>query len=336
MQKGPIRLKAEDLFGDFSNLDNLQDANVGYEFHWRWPKHIGTGYLSMFKFRPGLMLGTGSYHLSKETEVDFALENPFFVLAFNVSKSDEEKGGGSQGSDWSYEQGKGAFFYQPEWKGTVKLPVCSHVGTVSIYITPESLKTFLGPSRQASLLRSHPVLKGNSKQFYSQPLEMASNAHTTVSQILNCPYQGSMSRLYLEGKTLELLTYSLSQFYSPEALWKKNDNVSDQRVKQIHLAKRLIGKDLQNPPRLQELAQAVGLSHAKLNQCFREMFGTTTFGYLRELRLNRAKTLLDNGTMNVTEVANEVGYTNLSHFAKSFKDHHGTSPRAYMRKAGSK
>lgn len=332
MEKDTTRISAEELFGSFSTLNDIRDAEVGYQYHWRWPREIGTGYLSMIKFRPGLMLAVGNYHLSRETEVDFSLENPFWVLAFNVSKDAEKPLIDRKGCNWNYEPGQSAIFYQPQWKGTARLPVCTHVGTVSVYITPEQLKTFMDCHQRSLLPCTHPIFNDAGNQFHSQPLEMTPNIHTVINQVLNCPYQGAMSRLYLESKTLELLTYSLSQFFSPEAVWKKNTGYSDEEVKQIHRAKELIGQDLQNPPRLQDLARVVGLSHTKLNQRFREMFGTTIFGYLRELRLNRAKTLLDNGCMNVTEVAYAVGYSSLSHFAKSFKDHHGTSPGTYMRK----
>jgi AraC family transcriptional activator of pyochelin receptor len=75
----------------------------------------------------------------------------------------------------------------------------------------------------------------------------------------------------------------------------------------------------------------VGLSHPKLNYGFREIYGSTIFGYLRELRLNKAKALLDDGTMNVTEVAYEVGYSSLSYFTKAFRDYFGTAPGSYLR-----
>lgn len=257
MQVEPKKLKAEDLFGVFSTLNNMQKANVGYKYHWQWPKDIGTGDLSMIKFRPGLMMGTGKYHLSKEMEIDFSLQNPYWVMAFNVSKGE---GAGSEyaNCDWNYEPGKSFIFFQPEWQGTLKLPVYSHVGTVSLYISPELLNTFLDSSRRSLLRGGHPILDENYNQFYSQPLEMTSNIQTAINQILNCPYKGSMSHLYLEGKTMELLTYSLSQFLRPEDIWKKNHNLSDDEVKQIHRAKELLCKDLRHPPRLLDLARGGG------------------------------------------------------------------------------
>ncbi len=87
----------------------------------------------------------------------------------------------------------------------------------------------------------------------------------------------------------------------------------------------------QNPPRLLDLAKAVGVSHPKLNSCFREAYGATIFEYLREVRLSRARSILEEGRMNVTEAAFEVGYSSLSHFAKAFREHFGAPPGNYLR-----
>jgi len=325
MQKKVVRYSSRELFGEFSTWDNFLEAEDGYEFNWDWPREIGTGHLSMIKFRSGVMLGTGSYNLSTEVEVDFSMENPFWCLGFNVSGSVTEHGSAND-DNWDYEKGQGTIFHNPEWKGTVRLPVHSHVGTVTVYMTPEYLRTALKGGKDDLMPTLLPLLDASSSQSYSHPLEMTPTVCTAINQILSCPYKGIMSHLYLEGKTLELLTYSFSQFFSPDIVLKKSSRFSDEKINQIHLAKELIGKDLQSPPGLQELAREVGLSHATLNQCFRDLYGTTIFGYLRELRLDRAKALLEEGGMNVTEVAYEVGYSSLSHFAKSFKQHHGISP----------
>jgi AraC-like DNA-binding protein len=153
-----------------------------------------------------------------------------------------------------------------------------------------------------------------------------------IQQILDCPYQSPLKRLYLESKALELITHSMAQFIALEAALKKNFVLRPQDIESVHHAKKLVGRDFQNPPKLLDLARAVGLPHPKLNFCFREVYGTTVFGYLREMRLNKAKSLLDDGRMNVTEAAYSVGYSSLSHFAMAFKDHFGTAPGNYLRK----
>lgn len=99
-------------------------------------------------------------------------------------------------------------------------------------------------------------------------------------------------------------------------------------------ARELICRQFNPPPALQELARTVGLQHTRINQCFREVYGTTIFNYVKELRLTHAKGLLDQGRINVTEAAFEVGYASPSHFSKAFKSQFGTDPSAYLRQSG--
>ena len=56
------------------------------------------------------------------------------------------------------------------------------------------------------------------------------------------------------------------------------------------------------------------------------MFGTTIFGHLHTQRMEQARRFLQEGKMNVTEVAYEVGYSSLSQFARAFKKQFGAKP----------
>jgi len=130
---------------------------------------------------------------------------------------------------------------------------------------------------------------------------------------------------------LTMIAYKLKQSLSNNKKTQKTFILRPDDVERTRHAEELVRRNLENPPRLLELAGIVGLPHPKLNFCFRELYGTTVFGYLREMRLNKAKSLLDEGKMNVTEAAYTVGYSSLSHFAGSFKNHFGTAPGNYLR-----
>lgn len=79
-----------------------------------------------------------------------------------------------------------------------------------------------------------------------------------------------------------------------------------------------------------ELCQLSGLNEHKLKSAFKRIHGKTTFGYLRELRMDYAASLLKQDRLSVIQVANEVGYSNASHFARAFKERHGLLPKAYQ------
>jgi len=128
------------------------------------------------------------------------------------------------------------------------------------------------------------------------------------------------------AKMLELLYLSIEQFNitgnSPaSSLSMKSDDID-----KLQQAKKLIAADLQNPPSLIELARAVGLNDFKLKKGFKELFGTTVFGYLFEIRMEKAKELLISAGQSISEVAHVVGYKNAHHFTAAFKKHFGYLP----------
>lgn len=83
-----------------------------------------------------------------------------------------------------------------------------------------------------------------------------------------------------------------------------------------------------------EIAERVGLSRRQLERLFRRYLNTSPARYYLKLRLNRARTLLTQTTMPVTEVAFASGFTSASHFSKCYRDMFGRTPRAERRGPG--
>lgn len=85
-------------------------------------------------------------------------------------------------------------------------------------------------------------------------------------------------------------------------------------------------------PTLAELAGAAGLSRAHLARQFAQTFGVPPHQYLVQLRLERAKRALAEGT-SVTDVCYAVGFESLGSFSASFRRRTGMSPREWQRAA---
>ena len=77
-----------------------------------------------------------------------------------------------------------------------------------------------------------------------------------------------------------------------------------------------------------ELADEVHLSVAQLTRVFRQATGLTPRAFLHQLRMQRARVLLERTTLSVAEVMAQVGISDRSHFARDFRRAHGASPRA--------
>ncbi len=74
------------------------------------------------------------------------------------------------------------------------------------------------------------------------------------------------------------------------------------------------------------LANAVGLSRSQLHRKLKALSGKSPSLVIREMRLQRARELLEKGAGNASEVAFMAGFNSLAYFSKCFKDAYGVSP----------
>jgi len=82
-----------------------------------------------------------------------------------------------------------------------------------------------------------------------------------------------------------------------------------------------------------DLADAVRLSPDYFTRLFRATFGKPPRRWLLEQRIRHAASLLDDTTLDVTEIAHELGYHEVFLFSRQFRDVMGVSPTRYRRRS---
>ncbi|MEM8830125.1 MAG: AraC family transcriptional regulator [Cyanobacteria bacterium P01_G01_bin.19] len=165
----------------------------------------------------------------------------------------------------------------------------------------------------------------NPQRFHFNVGGLTCKMQTIIQEILQHPYQDAIARMYLEGKVLELLALQLAQLTEskPDAI---KVTLRPQNIDRIYQAKDILAARLQNPPSISKLARQVGLGETTLRRGFRELFDTTVVGYLTSLRMEQAELYLRDRKLSVSEIANLVGYSHLSHFSTAFKRQFGITP----------
>lgn len=78
-----------------------------------------------------------------------------------------------------------------------------------------------------------------------------------------------------------------------------------------------------------EVAAFVGLSRARLYSVFTPSVGISPLQYLKALRMERARDLLESTSLSIKQVAGEVGYADDSHFMRDFRRLQGMRPSQY-------
>lgn len=83
---------------------------------------------------------------------------------------------------------------------------------------------------------------------------------------------------------------------------------------------------------LKELSKAVEINPSYLSREFSKYFGDLSFGdYIRKLRIEKAKELIEGGGYSLTEIAYLTGFSDQSHFNRIFKKHTGKNPSAFKK-----
>ena len=77
------------------------------------------------------------------------------------------------------------------------------------------------------------------------------------------------------------------------------------------------------------LAAILGISRTKFYYKMKGLTGKSPSEFFLQYKLNVARRLLNEGVLNISEIAIKTGFVSLSHFSKSFKKQFGVSPSKY-------
>jgi AraC-like DNA-binding protein len=129
----------------------------------------------------------------------------------------------------------------------------------------------------------------------------------------------------IAGITLQILglIHALSTHRNP------NNDVDEQAIEK---AKFFLRENLENPLDMQQLVRQLPMSYSKFRKMFKQATGESPNQYHLNLRLDKARELLNTTNLNVTEVAYNLGFDSVFYFSKLFKKKNGVSPKSFREK----
>jgi len=108
-----------------------------------------------------------------------------------------------------------------------------------------------------------------------------------------------------------------------------SENSSSRKQQKIETFFHQLECKLQQPWNLPALARLAGYSPAQFNRLCLQQLATTPVKKLRQLRMQRAKALLKSSKLNLSDIANAVGYNDVFNFSSAFKREVGIAPNLY-------
>jgi AraC-like DNA-binding protein len=302
----------------------------------KFSEYLGQGCEHYIKLRNGLFLEICDYHFQED--VTIISQYPYDIYPRDVWVTFVIAGAvrtiHSGLTDYAFETpGKNYIEFIHEGVETEHCSAGDRILKVRIGIETEMLRRMSGgaavtlPQELKLLVEAQEVPPSYRLETSTPEMQMI------LQQILNCPYQDWTRWFYLESKALELLILWLTQTANCDKL-SQLCKLTGHDIDRVHQAKDILIERLKHPPSLLELARQVGLNDRKLKQGFRQVFGTTVFGYLHNYRMQQAQQLLIAGQTNVRETAQLVGYASQSAFNAAFKKRFGVNPKVMQRGEG--
>ena len=161
------------------------------------------------------------------------------------------------------------------------------------------------------------TVNGAAPECFSKAVLHVPEAEGIFEEMRRCKeYEGGRSA-FLTSCLWKLVGFLL------ESETKKPDYV-DKALSFIHA-------EYSNPINVQTIADGLNLDRSYFSTLFTQKVGMPPRDYLRAYRLNRAAELMVRYGERPSTAALSVGYEDLFHFSKSFKQFFGLSPRAYVK-----
>ena len=322
-----ITLTSQDrqtLFNEAVSRGEISQQETEFETFCEYPSLLGHGYNRAYQLRPGLSLSINDYVSRKDfvlavPERQWPIESCFHISGSYNCDCDAHTEADQYCLSGSYES-------PPE---TLEYLADEKIITVLIKIEPLLFRHLVAGQLEALPTFLEPMAENKSELIkFSEKITPA--MQVALQQIMHCPYQGVVQRVYIESKVLELLALQLLQIADCQQPLTSYSILRKGDIDCIHQAKEILLENIENPPSLLDLARQVGLNDRKLKQGFREVFDTTPFAYLRRYRLEQAQQLLTNPDIPVDVVAKQVGYGDRSSFAVAFRKQFGLNPKSYQ------
>ena len=159
--------------------------------------------------------------------------------------------------------------------------------------------------------------------FHAAELPRSQTLVSVARRTFDHPYSGQLRSLFLESNALSFVIEVARLLKEKQRL---TDLIGRRHYDRVMQARDILDASLAAPPKTIDLARQVGVNVTTLRACFRAVFGTTIFGYIRDQRLQMARVLLIEHGLKSAEAGYRVGFSNPAAFTAAYRRHFGHPP----------
>ncbi len=305
---------------DYSGLTN--DYN---EWRFELDHALGSGHYREIDFG-NIRIGYGNVTMAQKTTLHFESNFESVEMHFSLNGYSSTHARNSL-KNVNFEPNQHNIIYGNNVKGLLEwqdtkmeiFEVNLHLDFFKKYL-PEESKIF-DAFRQS-------IENGLTSLMKKQNRHISQSMYRVIYEIIRCQRKGFFKRMFIEAKVIELLLLQFEQLCETEF---SNVTLKKQDVEKMYAVREFILGNLTESYSLINLAQEVGTNEFTLKKGFKELFGTTVFGFWSDAKMEEAYKMLLTKTKSVSQVSDIIGYKNPQHFTAAFKRKYGIVPSQVLK-----
>ncbi len=220
--------------------------------------------------------------------------------------------------------------YLPSFRFQTRIPKNTVEEFFCVKVFPHLLLEHLHGDQENSALadfcrRTDPFITLNTPHVIKPAI------YQCIHDYLNCPYTGSLGTAYRDNIILNLFIHQLASFTGteeekPEAAKR----LSKADVELLNDIKIYLDQHYLDVQSIQQLTRKFYINSFKLKHGFKKLFRHSVMKYVDEQKMNYARTRLQEGNVQVADMADELGYKHYNNFSAAFKKKFGYSPASRL------
>ncbi|MDQ8015171.1 MAG: AraC family transcriptional regulator [Flavobacterium nitrogenifigens] len=156
---------------------------------------------------------------------------------------------------------------------------------------------------------------------------MSNESYHILTDLRKMEVGGSIFDLHLKGTVHLLISNYLKKIATRKIIIQTVNKTDLDHI--IAIQMYLIEHIKDHFPSISQMAKMSNMSESKFKTLFKKITGNTANVFFMENKLLLAKDLLENKQLTISQISDELNFTNNSYFASKFKEHFGISPKEF-------
>lgn len=156
--------------------------------------------------------------------------------------------------------------------------------------------------------------------------------HIALSLLEELKEANLVGKIYADSLATGLTVQLLKHYSTLRNVRLGQGGMAPHRLrKAINLIDQHLANEAEGRVALRAVAREVGMSYFHFSRAFKQSIGMTPTGYIAEQRIERARTLMEDTSLPIAEIALRSGFSSQSHFTTSFRRFAGVTPRSFRK-----